>query len=221
MQNTGVHRTHREELANSLTHAVGVALALVGLVFLLIYAAGSRDAWRIVSCSIYGTTLVVLYTASTLYHSFREPRIKRWFRILDHACIYLLIAGTYTPFTLVTLRGPWGWSLFGTVWGLALCGLIFKLLFIDRFRIVSVCVYLMMGWLAIVAIKPMLELIPLSSLLWIAAGGLFYTVGVLFYVSDRRLRYSHAIWHVFVMGGSVCHYVAIVLCVAIGALNTH
>lgn len=212
-----MHRTLREEIANSLTHGLGIALAVVGLVLIVIFVAGSHDVWRIVSCSIYGVTLVMLYSASTLYHSFRNPRVKRWFRILDHACIYLLIAGTYTPFTLVTLRGPWGWSLFGVVWGLALCGLVFKLLFIDRFPIVSVTVYLLMGWMAVVAIKPMVDRLPATGLLWLVAGGLLYTIGVIFYANGNRIRYGHAIWHVFVLGGSICHYIAVIICVVFSA----
>jgi hemolysin III len=219
VHNTTVHRTLREEIANSITHGVGIALAIAGLVFLVIYAAGSGDPWKIVSCSIYGATLVILYTSSTLYHSFQQPRLKRRLQILDHGCIYLLIAGTYTPFTLVTLRGPWGWSLFGVIWTLALCGLVFKLLFIDRFRVFSVVVYLLMGWLAVIAIKPMMERMSVPALLWIVAGGLLYTVGVLFYVGERRWRYSHAVWHVFVLGGSACHYIAVVLCVLMTAVH--
>lgn len=206
-------RGRKEEIVNSITHGLGAALAIAGLVLLILYAAASRDVWRIVSCSIYGTTLILLYTSSTLYHSFEDPRLKRWFKILDHACIYLLIAGTYTPFTLVTLRGPWGWSLFGIIWLLALAGLVFKLLFIDRFPAVSVTVYLIMGWLAVVAIKPIVERIPAAGLLWLIAGGLLYTLGVVFYVNDKKIRYSHAIWHVFVLGGSICHFIAVLICV--------
>ncbi|HSP07254.1 MAG TPA: hemolysin III family protein [Acidobacteriota bacterium] len=215
-----MHRNIREEIANSLTHGLGVVLAVVGLGLLVVFAVGSHDVWRIVSCSIYGFTLVLLYSASTLYHSFRNPKVKHWFRILDHACIYLLIAGTYTPFTLVTLRGPWGWSLFGIVWTLAACGLAFKLLYIGRFPIVSVTVYMLMGWMAVVAIKPMLERLPVEGLLWLVAGGLLYTVGVVFYATGGKLRYSHAIWHVFVLGGSICHYIAVLTCVLLGARSS-
>ena len=212
-----MHRSVREEIANALTHALGIALAVAGLVVLIVFAARSHDVWRIVSCIVYGVTLVMLYSASTLYHSFRNKKVKRWFRILDHVCIYLLIAGTYTPFTLVILRGPWGWSLFGIVWGLAICGLIFKLLFIGRFPAVSLSVYLLMGWMAVVAIKPMMERLPREGLIWLAAGGLLYTVGVIFYASGERLRYSHAIWHAFVLGGSICHYIAVIICVIFSA----
>lgn len=211
-----VHRSIREEIANTLTHGLGVVLAVVGLVLLIFFAAGSRDVWRIVSCSVYGVTLVMLYSASTLYHSFRNPKIKRWFRVLDHACIYLLIAGTYTPFTLVTLRGPWGWSLFGIVWTLAACGLAFKLLYIDRFPVVSVTVYMLMGWMSVVAIKPMMERLPAEGLLWLVMGGLLYTIGVVFYVKGAKVRYAHAIWHLFVLGGSICHYIAVVTCIVFG-----
>lgn len=221
MQDDQVHRTHREEIANSLTHAFGIVLAVAGLALLIFYSAGSRDVWRIVSCSIYGTSLILLYTASTLYHSFQSPRLKRWFRILDHACIYLLIAGTYTPFTLVTLRGPWGWSLFAVIWLLAMCGLIFKLLYVDRFPVVSLTVYLLMGWLAVIAIKPIVTHIPSVGLIWLIAGGLLYTVGVVFYVSEKRIRYSHAIWHVFVLGGSICHFIAVMTCILFTAFHAN
>lgn len=202
-------RTLDEEIANSVTHAIGVVLAALGLFFLLLFAVTSGDAWKIVSCSIYGTTLVVLYAASTLYHGFQRPRLKKILRIIDHSAIYLLIAGTYTPFTLVTLRGTWGWVLFGIIWGMAFCGIVFKFFWVDRFKIVSVLSYLLMGWLAVIAIKQLLVLIPIPGFLWIVAGGLFYTVGVLFYTHEQKWRYSHAIWHLFVLAGSICHYFAV------------
>jgi len=163
---------------------------------------------RIASCSVYGTTLVLLYTASTLYHSFRSPRLKHIFKIIDHCSIYLLIAGTYTPFTLVMMRGGWGWSLFGIVWMLAFLGTLFKIFFVNRFKIASTVVYVMMGWLVIIAIKPVLTIIPLGCFLWLLAGGLCYTVGVLFFAWDR-IPFNHAIWHVFVVAGSICHFVAV------------
>lgn len=199
-----------EELANSLTHGIGLALSLAGLAMLVILASLKGTAWHIVSCSVYGSTLVLLYAASTLYHSLRAPRVKQILRVVDHAAIYLLIAGTYTPFTLVNLRGSWGWTLFGVVWGLALLGIVSKVFFADRFRIVSTAVYLIMGWLVVIALKPLLALVPSGGILWLLAGGLAYTFGVVFYVWPR-VPYGHAIWHLFVLAGSFCHYLAVLL----------
>lgn len=203
-------RIRRYELANSLTHGAGLALAIAGCAILVVIAALHASAWHIIACSIYGATLVCLYAASTLYHAVRSRRWKRIFRIIDHSSIYLLIAGTYTPFTLVNLRGAWGWSLFGLVWGLTMAGILFKVWFVDHFPIASTIVYLLMGWLAVVAIKPLFAAVPLAGLLWILAGGLLYTAGVGFF-AWQRLPYHHAIWHVFVLGGSVCHYIAVLL----------
>lgn len=208
-----MQRALREEIVNCVTHAAGAVLAVAGLAVLLLFATETHDMWRIVSCSIYGTTLVLVFLASALYHGIQKPHFKRPLRILDHSSIYLVIAGTYTPFTLVTLRGPWGWALFGIVWSLALFGLVYKFFFIDRFPVFSVLLYLVMGWLAVVAIKPMLAALSLSSFAWLAAGGLLYTGGVVFYLFDGKLRYAHAIWHVFVVAASVCHYIAILFSV--------
>jgi len=201
-------RFDAEELANSLTHGLGLALSVAGLVILLVLAARRGTAWHIVSCAVYGATLVLLYAASTLYHSVRSPRIKRICKVIDHSAIYLLIAGTYTPFTLVVLRGPWGWSLFGIVWGLALLGILWKVWFVDHFVVVSTTIYLLMGWLAVVALKPLIASVPPGGLAWIFSGGLAYTVGVGFF-AWRRLRFHHALWHMFVLAGSVCHYFAV------------
>jgi hemolysin III len=197
-----------EEFANTATHGVGLALSLAGLVVLVVLAAVRGTAWHIVSCSIYGATLVLLYTASTLYHAVRSPRAKRILRIVDHAAIYLLIAGTYTPFTLVTLRGGLGWTLFGLVWGIALAGIVFKLFHPERFPIASTLSYLTMGWLVVIAWKPVVARIPGSGLAWILAGGIAYSVGVLFF-SAHKVRFSHAVWHLFVLVGSFCHYLAV------------
>jgi len=191
-----------------LTHAVGLACSLVGIPGLIVMAALHGDAWHVVSSSIYGATLILLYLASTLYHAVRRDSLKSLFRFIDHACIYLLIAGTYTPFTLVTLRGGWGWTLFGLVWGFAALGIGFKVFFTGRYEVFSTVVYVLMGWLAVVAIKPMLEQFPPGCLAWIFAGGLTYTVGVVFYALDRK-PYMHAVWHLFVIAGSTCHYVAV------------
>lgn len=199
-----------EEIANSVTHGIGTGLAIAGLVILVVLAAMNGDAWHVVSVSIYGASLVTLYLASTLYHSVLKPKAKRHLKILDHAAIYLLIAGTYTPFMLVNLRGPWGWSLLGTIWGLALIGIVFKLFFIGRFERLSLAVYLLMGWMCVVAAKPMITEIPTGGLIWLAVGGIFYSLGVIFYRWDM-LKYNHAIWHLFVLAGSICHYFAILL----------
>jgi hemolysin III len=197
-----------EEIANSLTHGVGLVLSIIGLIVMLIAATARGDSWIIVACAIYGTTLVLLYLASTLYHAFGLTRARHVFRRLDHAAIYLLIAGTYTPFTLVSLRGPWGWSLFGISWGLALLGITAKGVLGPRWPIVSTTVYILMGWLAVVAVGPMFRHVPGGGIAWLVAGGVLYTGGVVFYAWGR-LRYAHAVWHLFVLGGSVCHYIAV------------
>jgi len=198
----------KEESINSLTHGLGALLSLGGLAVLLAMASLHGDAWHIVSCSIYGATLVLLFSSSTLYHSFRNERVKHIFRIIDHASIYLLIAGTYTPFVLVNLRGKWGWSLFGVIWGLALAGIVFQIFFVSRFRLLQTIIYLAMGWLVVVAVKPLFDHVPRPGLLWLLLGGLCYTVGAIFYLW-KKLPYHHAVWHLFVLGGSVCHYFAI------------
>lgn len=203
-------RLAAEELANSLTHGAGLILSVVGFAILLSLAVTRGSAWRIVSCAIYGSTLLCLYAASTCYHSIRARRLTRILKICDHSAIYLLIAGTYTPFLLVNLRGSWGWSLFAVIWGLAMAGILFKVWFVEHFSILSTAVYVVMGWLALVAVKPMLLRIPHSGLLWLLAGGVLYTVGVVFY-AWKKVPYNHAIWHGFVLAGSTCHYVA-VLC---------
>src|SRR5215218_8751517 len=199
-----------EEVANCATHGLGLALSVAGFVALVALAWGYGDAWLIASCGVYGASLVALYLASTLYHGVRAPRAKELFQAFDHCGIYLLIAGTYTPFTLVTLRGPWGWTLFGLVWGLALAGIAFRVLYGARFRAVAVGSYVLLGWLCVIAVKPILETVPLGALAWIAAGGLAYTTGVFFFAA-KRIPHHHAIWHLFVLGGSVCHYVAVLL----------
>ena len=198
----------RYELANSATHGMGLALSVAGCAVLVTLAALRGNAWHIVACSIYGGTLVCLYGASTVYHSVRSRRLKRILRIVDHSTIYLLIAGTYTPFTLVLLKGGWGWTLFGLVWGLSLAGILLKVWFVDRLPVVSTMVYVALGWLVIIAIKPVVALVPVAAILWLLAGGLLYTAGVGFF-AWQKLPYHHAIWHLFVMGGSVCHYLAV------------
>lgn len=204
-----------EEVAHASTHGFGVLLSIVGLVVLVTRAALYGDHWHVVACSIFGATLVMMYTASTLYHAIPLPKPKRILRVLDHSLIYFLIAGSYTPFTLVTLRGPWGWGLFAFVWSLALAGVLFKIYFTGRFEKVSLAIYLLMGWAAVVAIKPLLVALDPAGLALLAAGGLTYTGGVVFYVW-QRLRYHHAIWHLFVLMGSVLHYFAVLFYVIPG-----
>jgi hemolysin III len=196
------------EKFNAVTHLVGAVLALAGAVVLVVLAALSGDPWKVVSVSIYGLTLVLLYSFSTLYHSLRG-RPKDILRKLDHESIYLLIAGSYTPFCLVTLRGPWGWSLFGVVWGLALLGSVQELWPRSDARILSVVIYVVMGWAALVALFPLLEALGPTGFAWVLAGGLFYTIGIVFYALDARIAHAHGVWHLFVIAGSVTHYVAI------------
>ena len=197
-----------EELANWLTHAVGAALSVAGLILLVCFSSWYGDVWHVVSSAIFGVTLVLLYAASTSYHSFRSSRVKVVLQKFDHAAIFLLIAGTYTPFVLVTLRGPWGWSLFGIVWGLAVVGVALKFWYAGRFRLVSTLIYLGMGWLVLVAIKPLLASLPSGGFRLLIAGGLCYSGGSAFYLW-QRLPYHHAIWHLFVLAGSACHWAAV------------
>lgn len=202
--------TTGEEIAHSVIHGIGAALAAAALAILVTFAARMGDPWRVVSFSIYGATLVILYTVSTLYHGFRNPRLKALFRIFDHLSIYLLIAGSYTPFLLVSLRGGWGWSLFGIIWGFAALGVLQAVLFVDRFKLLGLISYLGMGWLLLIALKPLIAAVPAGGLVWLGIGGLFYTLGVLFYIS-KRIRYNHAIWHLFVLAGSLCHFITMAL----------
>ena len=197
-----------EEIAHSITHGIGVGLSIAGLVILVVIAAEYGDIYQVVSFSIYGATLILLYLASTLYHSFQTPRVKYFFKKMDHAAIFLLIAGTYTPFLLVGIRGSLGWTLLGIIWGLAVKGVSFKALFVDRFTKLSVLVYVLMGWLCVVAIKQMMLNIEIGGMILLAAGGITYTIGVIFYAMTK-VRYSHAVWHLFVLAGSICHYFAV------------
>jgi len=196
------------ETANSVTHGLGALLSVLALVLLAVSAAMHGSARHVVGGVIFGATLVLLYTMSTLYHALRNPRAKRVFHILDHSAIYLLIAGTYTPFCLGTLHGAWGWSLLGAVWGLAALGVAFKSLFTGRFEILSTGVYLGMSWMVLVAARPLWQSLHRTGLAWLLAGGFFYTLGVAFY-SWHRLKFHHAIWHLFVLAGSLCHVVAV------------
>lgn len=197
-----------EEVMNAVTHGIGTLLAVAGLVLLTVFAYLYGEIWHIISFSIYGTTLVLLYLASTLYHSFTNERLKYIFKILDHAAIYLLIAGTYTPFTLVPLHGVLGWTVFGSVWGLALIGIVLKVFFVGRFKVISTLCYILMGWFIIFAIKPLLATIGSLGMMWLIIGGLFYTLGSVFYLW-HKLPYNHAIWHLFVLAGSISHFIAV------------
>lgn len=197
-----------EEIAHAITHGIGIPLSIAGLVILVAFSALYGNAWHITSTSIYGATLILCYTASTLYHSIPHPRAKRILQQIDHATIFLLIAGTYTPFALVNMREGWGWWLFGTVWSIAIIGMIFELFTQQRYKKVSLGLYLGLGWLALVAIKPMLETVGAGGLALLVVGGLFYSLGVIFYVWER-LAYNHAVWHLFVLAGSVFHFFAV------------
>ncbi len=199
---------HREELANALTHGAGVVAGIAGGAVLITLAAVFGDARQIVAASIFVTALVVLYTASTLYHAVRHERIKARLKVFDHCAIFLMIAGTYTPFTLISLRGSLGWTLFGIIWALAVAGIVFKLFFTGRFKRLSTLMYVAMGWLVIVAIGPLSEALETWTLAWLLGGGVAYTLGTFFY-HRPQLRYSHAIWHGFVLLGSVSHFVAV------------
>lgn len=201
------------ERFNAYTHLAGALLALAGAVVLIVLGAMKQDVWKIVSFAIYGASLVMLYSASTLYHSTRG-RLKAFFRKLDHTAIYLLIAGSYTPFTLVTLRGPWGWWLFGVIWVLALLGILQEFWLGKRTRVLSLIIYVLMGWIALVAVMPLVDTLSLAGFAWLAAGGLAYTAGIVFYVYDERFTHWHGIWHLFVVAGSALHYIAILLYVA-------
>ena len=198
------------ERLNSITHLVGACLACAGLVVLVVWAALYGDARRVVSFTIYGATLLLLYTFSTLYHSLRG-RAKRVFQYLDHGAIYLLIAGTYTPFALVAIRGRLGWSILAIVWSLALAGILLEFRRLKGRRILAVTIYVVMGWLGIVALRPLAAALGPAGLVWLLAGGVFYTVGIAFYAADKRLPAGHAVWHLFVIAGSVSHYLAILL----------
>lgn len=204
---------YRGEKFNSISHLIGATLALVGLAVLVVSASLRGEPWRIVSFSIYGTTLFGLYLFSTLYHSI-QGKPKALFQKLDHTAIYLLIAGTYTPFTLVTLGGTWGWTIFGIVWGLAVAGIIQELALTTRHRILSVVIYLVMGWVVVIAIPPLMRALPPWGMVWLVAGGLFYTIGVIFYVFDKKIHHGHGIFHLFVLAGSISHYIAILYYVA-------
>jgi hemolysin III len=195
-----------EEIANGITHGLGAVLSVAALVAMLV-ALLHASSLEVLACSVYGASLIVLYLCSTLYHALSRTRAMRVFRVLDHSSIYLLIAGTYTPFTLITLHGVWGWSLFAIIWSLAAAGIVFKCFFTGRLHVLSTVIYVLMGWLAVVAIRPLWQALSWQGLAWVLAGGLFYTVGVVFFAS--KWKYAHTIWHLFVLAGSGCHFYAV------------
>lgn len=205
--------TQKSELFNTLTHAVGSVISLAGLVVLVVVASLQGDPWKIVSFSIYGATLVLLYTFSSFYHGVKGD-LKKIFRLIDHSAIYLLIAGTYTPFTLITLRGVWGWSIFCSIWALAVVGIILDALHKNGRRVLPIAIYILMGWMMIAALGPLLRTLPSAGFFWLLAGGLLYTGGLVFYAFDKKLWPAHGIWHLFVLGGSVCHYITVLVYVA-------
>lgn len=198
-----------EEIANSISHGIGLVAALAGIPFLILHAARHGDAGFLVGASVFSATILLLYLASTLYHALPAGRAKRVFRVIEHSAIFLLIAGTYTPFTLGVLHGAWGWSLFGVVWGLAVAGVALKAFEKTSHPILSTSLYLLMGWVVVVAVDPLMARLPTAGLLWLVAGGLSYTAGVAFFATDSRLLYGHLIWHLFVMAGTTCHYFAV------------
>lgn len=198
----------REEVANALTHGFGAAAALAAGAVLITLVALHGDGWQLAGTIVFCAALLLLYVASTLYHAIPHPVAKARLKVFDHCAIYVLIAGTYTPFTLIGLRGVWGWSLFAVIWTLAVAGVVFKLFFTGRFKLVSTLIYIAMGWLVLVAIVPMTRALDAWALGWLFAGGLAYTVGTFFYMS-RRIPYAHTIWHSFVIGGSTCHFLAV------------
>jgi len=204
----GKIQTLGEEIANSITHGIGAGLSIAALVILVVLASRRGDTWRIASFSIYGTTLFLLYLSSTLYHSIVHSKIKNIFRILDHSAIYLLIAGTYTPVTLTLMRGAWGWTLFGLAWAMAIGGIIITALLLDKLKALLVLSYVVMGLLVVIAIKPMMQMVPQGMIIWLFIGGACYILGIIFYLW-KRLPYHHSIWHLFVLGGSISHFLGI------------
>lgn len=206
--------TKSEEIFNAVTHGIGILLSVIGISVLIPYAAIYGDAWKIVASSIYGFTLIVLYSASTLYHSFQNEKLKKIFNMFDHISIYFLIAGTYTPFLLVNMRGVWGWIVFGIVWTSAIAGTTLKLIYGNRFRKVSTILYLCMGWIIVIAIKPLILSTEPIGLILIVAGGLLFSFGVIFY-KWKSLPFNHGIWHIFVLLGTVCHFFAVLFFVVL------
>ncbi|MBN2088330.1 hemolysin III family protein [candidate division KSB1 bacterium] len=197
-----------EKIANSITHGFGILLSIAGLTVLVVFAALYGNVWHIVSFSIFGATLILMYLASTLYHSFSNPSVRRVLKILDHSAIFLLIAGTYTPFMLVNLRGWWGWTIFGIIWATAILGIVVKSFHIAKYPKLSLFLYIFMGWFCVLAFRQLIAHVPMVSIILLILGGLSYTLGVIFYVW-HKMPYHHAVWHLFVLGGSILHYFSV------------
>ena len=212
MEKQKVRYTLGEEIFNSVTHGVGSLLSIAGTVVLIVCSAIYSDAWAVVSSCIFGASLIILYTMSTLYHALTNDKAKKFFRIMDHDTIFILIAGTYTPYTLVNLRGAVGWVLFGIIWGMAVLGVVFNSINLEKFRKVSLVCSIIMGWTIIFAIKPMIDALPKLSLWFLLIGGIFYTVGVVLYIV-KKIKYFHSIWHIFTIAGSVFHYFSILIAI--------
>jgi hemolysin III len=204
----GISEQTKQEIANSVTHGIGALMAIGALVLLVVFASLRGTARHVVGASLFGSALVLLYVMSTIYHALRAPRAKAVFKVLDHSAIFLLIAGTYTPFCLATLRGAWGWTIFGLVWGLATLGITFKSIFIHRMKSLSTAIYLLMGWIVLIALVPLCRALSVGGLMWLFGGGLCYSLGAVIY-SRKSWRFHHAIWHLFVMAGSLCHFFAV------------
>jgi len=203
------HQSLGEEIANSVSHGVAMLAAIAAAPILIVTAVQRGGAASIVGTSVFAATMILLYLVSTLYHALPRCRAKQVFQILDHGAIFLLIAGTYTPFTLGVLNGVWGWTLFGLIWGMAVAGIVLKIVFGARHPRISTTLYLAMGWLAIIAVKPLWQHVPPWGLFWLLAGGVAYTLGVVFFALDQRIRYCHLIWHLFVIAGTTCHFFAV------------
>ena len=197
-----------EEKINIISHAIGFILSIVAFIFLVLHANLHVNVWHIVSFSIFGASLITLYAASTFYHSAKKSELRNRLKIIDHASIYILIAGTYTPFTLVTLKGTIGWVIFGTTWGLALTGIILKLFFTGKYNLISTIMYVLMGWVIVFAIKPLINNLPLEGLIWLLVGGISYTIGAILY-SIKKIKFNHAIFHMFVLSGSFCQFMSV------------
>jgi len=202
------HYSPLEERTNIISHAIGLVLSVIGTLLMLLRASGSGDILQIIGAGIFGASLIALYAASTLYHSAKDPKVRARLRIVDHATIYLLIAGTYTPFTLITLKGWVGWTVFGVSWGMATCGVVLKLFFTGRYNVLSTLMYVFMGWIIIFAIKPLVNSFPIDGIFWLIAGGLAYTTGAVIY-SIKKIPFNHAIFHMFVLLGSFCHFISV------------
>ena len=198
-------QTIGEEIANSITHGTGVGLSIAALVILVVFASKIGDTFKVVGFSIYGAMLILMFTSSTLYHAFSRPNLKRFFRILDHSSICLLIAGTYTPITIGVMRGGWGWTMFGLIWGFALLGINLQIFAMKKLKWISTLMYILMGLMIVIAIKPLMNKAPSGLIMWMAIGGACYLIGVIFYIW-RKLPWHHPVWHLFVLGGSICHF---------------